>query len=200
MADVSEGRALGSLAPGADSEAREVSLRDLARRAIAAGVSRGGEPQVDPVRFPEALREPGACFVTLRKRGELRGCVGSLEAHMPLVCDVVRNAWRAATADPRFRPVTQQELPELEIHISVLTAPTPFEVGSERELLESLRPGVDGLVLREGARAATFLPAVWESLPEPAEFLDQLRLKAGLPRGYWSETLRFERYTAHDAD
>lgn len=176
-----------------------MSLREVARAAIAHGLDRGREPELDPAAYPRTLREPGASFVTLRRSGQLRGCTGTLEARWPLVCDVARNAWRSASSDPRFDPLAREELGEIDIHVAVLSALEPFAAASERELLLGLRPGVDGLVLREGRLCATFLPAVWESLPEPAEFLDQLRLKAGLPRGYWSASLRFERYTSRDA-
>ena len=170
----------------------------VARGILSIGVSQGRPPQVDPDAYPEPLRAAGASFVTLRRGGALRGCTGSLEAVRPLVCDVARNAWRSATADPRFAPLREIELLDLDVHVSVLSPLEPIAAASERELLEQLRPGIDGLVLREGRCCATFLPAVWESLRDPREFLDQLRLKAGLPRGHWSLALRFERYTTRD--
>ena len=170
----------------------------VARGTISLGLSRGRPPQPDPDAYPEPVRALGASFVTLRLHGALRGCTGSLEAVRPLVCDVARNAWRSATADPRFAPLREAELADVDVHVSVLSPLEPVAVASERELLDRLRPGIDGLVLREGGRCATFLPAVWETLPEPREFLDQLRLKAGLPRGHWSPELRFERYTTRD--
>jgi AmmeMemoRadiSam system protein A len=173
-------------------------LAAVARGTISLGLSQGRPPQVDPDAYPVPVRAPGASFVTLRLRGALRGCTGSLEAVRPLVCDVARNAWRSATADPRFAPLREAELADLDVHVSVLSALEPVTAASERELLEQLRPGIDGMVLREGGRCATFLPAVWENLPDPREFLDQLRLKAGLPRGHWSPALRFERYTTRD--
>jgi AmmeMemoRadiSam system protein A len=173
-------------------------LAAVARGTISLGLVQGRPPQVDPDAYPETLRAPGASFVTLRLRGALRGCTGSLEAVRPLVCDVARNAWRSATADPRFAPLREVELAGLDVHVSVLSPLEPVAADSEPELLGQLRPGVDGLVLREGRRCATFLPAVWESLSDPREFLDQLRLKAGLPRGHWSPELRFERYTTRD--
>jgi uncharacterized protein len=174
------------------------SLRELARRAIASGLASGRAPEVEAARFAPALRELRSSFVTLRCEGELRGCMGTLEARLPLVCDVVRNAWRAAFADPRFPPLCAAELPGTEIRVSVLSPLAPLDARSERELLARLRPGIDGLVLRDGPHVATFLPSVWESLREPREFLDQLRQKAGLAPGHWSETLRFERYTSSD--
>jgi len=177
----------------------EVSLRAIAREAIAYALREHVAPELDPELFPAALREPGASFVTLEIAGQLRGCTGSLEPTRPLVCDVARNAYRSAFEDPRFPMLRPEELPALDLHVSLLSALVPLPVTSERELLDALRPGVDGLVLREGARSATFLPAVWRSLPDPEAFLEHLRIKAGLPRGYWSEGLRFERYTVADA-
>ena len=172
------------------------SLRGLALESIAHGLSHGRELPVDPADHPQSWRAPGACFITLRIDGRLRGCTGSLEATRPLVIDVVKNAYRTAFSDPRFTPVTRDELPLLEVKVSVLSAPEPFPVESEADLLSRLRPGVDGLILLDGNHRATFLPAVWEGLPKPSDFLDALREKAGLPPGYWSPTLRFERYTA----
>jgi len=170
----------------------------VARAAIAHGLSASRPPDLDPSSYEPELREAAASFVTLRKRGELRGCTGTLEATQPLVCDVAHNAWRSAFADPRFPPVADDELAELEVSVSVLTAPEPLPAGSEEELLAKLRPGVDGLVLRDGPRRATFLPAVWATLPEPRAFLDALRQKAGLSPGHWARSLRFDRYTTRD--
>ena len=117
---------------------------------------------------PRRSRAPGASFVTLHRRGELRGCIGSLEPHRPLAEDVAGNARAAAYLDPRFAAVAREELPELELEISVLSPLAPLPAASESELVASLRPGVDGLVLVEGARRATFLPAVWRSAPRAA--------------------------------
>jgi AmmeMemoRadiSam system protein A len=116
------------------------------------------------------------------------------------VVDVAGNAFRSAYRDPRFEPVAVEELPQLSYHISVLSPPEPLVVGSEAELLSALRPGVDGLILREGRAAATFLPAVWKSLPEPRAFVRELKQKAGLPRDHWSPAVRLFRYTAEDIE
>ncbi|NOX92825.1 MAG: AmmeMemoRadiSam system protein A, partial [Gammaproteobacteria bacterium] len=125
----------------------------------------------------------------------LRGCIGSLEAHRPLVEDIAHNARAAAFSDPRFSPVTAQELPALEFHLSVLSPAVPLRFESETDLLEQIRPGIDGLVLEDGPHRGTFLPAVWESLPDAAQFLQHLKLKAGLPKDHWSDTLKISRYT-----
>lgn len=150
---------------------------------------------VNLARYPDILQSPAASFVTLRIQGELRGCIGTLEARQPLVQDVAQNAFNAAFRDPRFAPVNAQEYSLLEIHISVLSPATAMNFRSEADLLSQLRPGIDGLILSENGRRSTFLPAVWGSLPEAADFFRKLKLKAGLPEDYWSPTLRIERYT-----
>jgi AmmeMemoRadiSam system protein A len=172
---------------------RDALLR-VARDSIAHGLREGRALPVDPADYAAELRQPRASFVTLRLDGKLRGCTGSLEACEPLVVDVSQQAYRTAFADPRFLPVAQPELGRLEIHISILGPLEPLSVESERALLAALRPGLDGLILREGSRSATFLPAVWQTLPSPAEFVRELRCKAGLAPDHWSDALRFQRY------
>lgn len=176
-------------------EERE-ALREVAFRAVAEAARSGAPLRVDLQQHAPRLRAPGASFVTLRREGLLRGCTGRLEAVAPLVIDVALSAHRAARSDARFEPVLPHELPELELKISVLSALEPLPARSAADLLALLRPGVDGLVLREGSAGATFLPAVWQSLPEPEAFLRELLRKAGLPERHWSASLRFERYTA----
>ncbi|HVN38127.1 MAG TPA: AmmeMemoRadiSam system protein A [Myxococcota bacterium] len=179
-------------------EGERAALRAVALRAVESAAHGAPLLEIDPDEHAPRLRAPGASFVTLRLEGELRGCVGRLEAVDPLVRDVARSAHRAACADTRFERVLPHELAGLELKISVLSPLEPLRVASEAELLAALRPGVDGLVLRESVRGATFLPAVWESLPAPEEFLRELLRKAGLPGRYWSDTLRFERYTSFE--
>ena len=174
-------------------------LRAVARDAIAHGLREGRPPELDPGLYPDALREPRASFVTLHRHGELRGCTGSLEPDAPLVVGTARNAFRAAFADPRFPPLAAAELGSIEISVCVLSPLEPLAVRSEAELLARLRPGVDGLVLRDGGHAATFLPAVWETLPTPEAFVGALLRKAGLAPGHWSPALRFARYTTESA-
>ncbi len=169
-------------------------LLDVARRSIERGPDRGGPLPVDPDGYPAPLREIGSTFVTLTLDGELRGCIGSLEATLPLVADVSRSAFRAAYHDPRFAPVSAAEREHLEIHISLLGLAEPMSFSSEEDLLSQLRPGVDGLILRDGSRQATFLPDVWESLPDPRDFLARLKQKAGLSEAHWSSTLEVSRY------
>jgi len=145
--------------------------------------------------FPE-LKEKRATFVTLTLNGNLRGCIGMLEACRPLAEDVAENAVSAAFRDPRFPPLTADEFENLEIHISVLSPPEEMAFSSEADVLAQIRPGIDGLILQEGFQKGTFLPSVWEELPETEMFFEHLKLKAGLPAGYWSDTLRVFRYTA----
>lgn len=177
-----------------DAEGRLQLIR-IARDSIDAGVDTARPCDVDLAQCAPALRLERASFVTLEIDKRLRGCIGSLEAHRALARDVADNAWSAAFQDPRFGPVNAMEAEALEIAISVLSPPQPLEVKDEEDLLEQLRPGIDGLIIEEGHRRATFLPSVWESLEDPHVFLSQLRSKAGLPLDYWSESLDFKRYT-----
>jgi hypothetical protein len=139
---------------------------------------------------------PGASFVTLKKDGRLRGCIGSFSAQRPLMEDVRANAVAAATRDPRFAPMTSDELPGVAIEVSVLSAPQPLRVSSLREAYAALRPGVDGVILETGpCHRATFLPQMWQDLPDPAQFLGHLWLKAGLAPGVWHEGTTLQTYT-----
>jgi AmmeMemoRadiSam system protein A len=140
------------------------------------------------------LQEPGASFVTLTQRGALRGCIGSLEAHRPLLEDVRTNAVAAALRDPRFPPLRAQELPHTRIEVSLLSEAADMEFESEAQALAQLRPGIDGVVLRFGHARGTFLPQVWETLPRTEDFLAQLKRKAGLPADFWHDDIRLSRY------
>ncbi len=177
------------------AEAHGELLLEIARRSIAHGVGGGGPLPVAIEDYPVALRALRATFVTLCSAGALRGCTGNLEATRPLAVDVAGNAHRTAFADPRFTAVNEAELPQLDVKISLLSPLEPFPVASEAELLARLRPGVDGLVLRDGDASGTFLPAVWKTLPSPGDFVDALKRKAGIPPGRWPATLTCQRYT-----
>lgn len=172
------------------------ALLKTARESIAHGLRRGGALRVDHGQFTQALQEKRASFVTLERRQELRGCIGTLDARQPLIQDVAQNAYNAAFQDPRFSPLTDDEAEDLHVHISVLTPPELLVVKSEHDLLAKIRPFVDGLILEEGFRRGTFLPAVWEDLPEPRDFLQHLKRKAGFAENYWSAALKIYRYTA----
>ncbi|WP_456372266.1 AmmeMemoRadiSam system protein A [Thiolapillus sp.] len=171
------------------------TLLEIARASIMNGLRAGAPLAVNPDDFDPALQEQRASFVTLNIQGQLRGCIGHLEAIQPLVRDVTQNAYSAAFSDPRFAPLRSREFDQLSIHISVLSPARPLQFDSEADLLRQLRPGVDGLILEEGPYRGTFLPSVWEQLPSPELFLAHLKQKAGLPSNYWSDSLRVSRYT-----
>lgn len=177
------------------SAAERAILLRVAHASIATGLQTGRPLAVRAEDYPAPLIDKRATFVTLTRDGLLRGCIGSLEAHRMLVEDVAGNAFAAAFRDPRFPPLQQQEFDALEIQVSVLGTPEPLAFATEQELLESLRPGVDGLILEEKNTRGTFLPSVWESLPRPEDFLNHLKMKAGLPAGYWTDSVRIWRYT-----
>lgn len=170
---------------------RGPTLLALARAAV--GESLDG-PRVE-IPKESWLREPGATFVTLKKNNQLRGCLGSLEAHRPLGEDVVENARSAAHRDPRFPPLERNELERIRFEVSLLSPLERLEVETEAEALEKLRPGVDGVMLQWGPRRGVFIPKMWEQLPDPVEFLAMLRRKAGLP-GAWQSGTRVWRFTA----
>ena len=169
-------------------------LLGLARDSIDYGFDNKAPLPVRLDELPVALAEPAATFTTLRLEGALRGCCGRLEAAEPLATDVAHSAFTAAFRDPRFDPLRREEFEAISLEVSVLTPMEPLPVADEADLLDKLQPGVDGLVIAEGWRRATFLPKVWENLPEPRQFLGQLKLKCGLPQDYWSSRLEFRRY------
>jgi AmmeMemoRadiSam system protein A len=172
------------------AERGEILLR-IARQSVAAAL---GLDMVSGDFDEPWLREPGATFVTLRRRGDLRGCIGSIEATRPLGEDIRRNALAAAFEDPRFPPVEPREWPGITLEVSLLSPPEPLACASEAEALRLLRPGVDGVVFEYGGHRSTFLPQVWEQLPDPQDFLDHLRSKAGLPPDFWAPEVRLSRY------
>jgi len=141
------------------------------------------------------LAEPGACFVTLKQGGNLRGCIGTLQAHRPLLVDLKSNAVSAALRDPRFMPLSVDELDITTIEVSLLSPTTAMQVRDEADALAQMRPGVDGIVFEYGPYRSTFLPQVWEDLAQPREFLAMLRRKAGLPADFWEEGVKLSRYT-----
>ncbi|MBI5460575.1 MAG: AmmeMemoRadiSam system protein A [Gammaproteobacteria bacterium] len=170
-------------------------LVQIARDSIVHGLKHGRALPIDARDYPDTLRVPRATFVTLHKDGELRGCIGTLEAHRPLVEDVADNAFNAAFHDPRFVPLRAEEFPHLDMRISVLSPPMPMTFRDEADLLAQLRPGIDGLILAAPDHYGTFLPSVWESLPRAEDFLRHLKRKADLPADYWSSELQMQRYT-----
>ncbi len=180
---------------GADEQ---TTLLRVARASIEHVLRTGRPLDVAVEGFPPGLREPRASFVTLRSRdGALRGCIGELEPSRALVASVADRARAAAFGDPRFPPLGADELDAIAIHVSVLLPLAPLHAPSEAELLAQLRPGIDGLLIDDGLRRATFLPAVWDTLPDPRAFLDALRRKAGMPAA-WPATLRAWRYEVEE--
>lgn len=158
----------------------QIPLADIARRAAR----------------PDWLMSPGASFVTLVQDERLRGCIGTLVPHRSLYEDVAHNAVAAALHDPRFPPLSSVDLGQTVIEVSVLSDRVPLSHSSEQSVLEALRPGTDGVVLEAGPlNRATFLPQVWEELPDPRDFLEHLKLKAGLASDWWSDEARVEVYT-----
>lgn len=166
-------------------------LLAIARESLAAALRLGSEAERDE----PWLRDPGATFITLRQRGDLRGCVGTIHAWRPLLDDVRSNARAAAFSDTRFPPVQAREYREISLEVSLLSPCEPCEFGCEEEAIARLRPGIDGIVFELRERRSTFLPQVWEQLPDPWDFLAHLKRKAGLPAAFWDPEIRLWRYT-----
>jgi AmmeMemoRadiSam system protein A len=160
-------------------------LLRLARQAIHQAVKGHKIIPLNVEDQPGCLQEIGACFVTLTRNGELRGCIGGLEANNPLALDVQEHAVAAALQDYRFSSITQEELPEIKIEISRLTPPLLLEYQSPEDIVEKIRPGIDGVVLKSGTRRATFLPQVWKKVSEPEQFLSYLCHKLGEDQDAW---------------
>ena len=170
------------------SEEDKRQLLTVAREALEAAVGRRPLPPVDEPALSAAVLRVGCCFVTLTRQGNLRGCIGALRPTEPLFEDARHHAVQAALEDYRFQPVTPAEIAELEIEISVLSEPQPLAYDQPEDLLHLLRPEVDGVVLRDGLHRATFLPQVWEHLPDPRQFLGALCEKMGVPSDTWRRT------------
>lgn len=175
-------------------ESEKTALLRIARKTISEGCARNLPQEPDLQDQPEPFCQPAACFVTLQKHGALRGCIGSTVAHRSLLEDVIHNAFASAFHDSRFPPVTESELGEISIEISLLTPQQPLSVTSEDELLQTIRPGIDGLLIRNARHSATFLPQVWQQLPTPGQFLQHLKIKAGLAANVWPEDMECFRY------
>ena len=180
------------------TDIERATLLEIARHSIAYGLQHDRAAPVTVADYPAALQQIKASFVTLLINGALRGCIGTLQAHRALVEDVSQNAYAAAFRDPRFPRLSVKEYEKLQYHISILSTPEPMHFKDEHDLLTQLRPGIDGLVLEEGHYRGTFLPQVWESLPEPKQFLRHLKQKAGLPPDYWSTTITVQRYSVEE--
>lgn len=185
------------MAPTRSAEIPDTERRTLlrvARDSIACGVRSGIPIPIRTDGMPDRLVRRRACFITLQIAEQLRGCMGSLEATRPLIVDVAETACSSALHDPRFYPVHETELDMLTIEISVLSPLTEIEFDGEQTLLDALQPGIDGLMLTFGDRRATFLPKVWEQIPQPSAFIEALKQKAGLSVDFWSPQVRAYRY------
>lgn len=182
------------------SEKEKNVLLNIARQSIESKVRGEKPPEIDLASHPPSMTQRRACFVTLKKGGELRGCVGSLDAQLPLVKEVQDRAVAAAFEDFRFPPVREDELDEIKIEISCLTKPKILSYQRPEDLLSKLVPGRDGVVLSSGVRKATFLPQVWEKIPDVEDFLTKLCYKMGVRGNLWREkvmdvrTYRVEKF------
>lgn len=180
------------------NQAHRQVLLQLARNAIQHGLANRTEFDVPLDTIPDELKVNLASFVTINLAGRLRGCIGSLVAHRPLVEDIVYNAQAAAFKDPRFSPLSPREFKNIELHLSVLSPTEPVVVASRQDLLGIIRPGIDGLIIDDRGHRATYLPSVWDQLPDPEQFISELRVKAGLSRSGWSEDTQVFRYTTEE--
>lgn len=165
---------------------------NVCKKSISAGFNR---EKIAINEIPEVFYQPGACFVTLEKHGNLRGCIGSIIAHRALIDDLVKNAQNSAFSDPRFSPLTEDEFNDLEIDVSLLSAPEKMEFEDEADLLSQIRPYIDGIIIKDRGYQAVYLPSVWEQLPEKEMFLNSLKIKAGLPPKHFSSTFEAYRFT-----
>lgn len=165
---------------------------DICKTSIQAGLNKE-TPRL--AKVAPVFDEMGACFVTLEKNGKLRGCIGSIIAHRPLILDLVKNAQSAAFSDPRFEPLGKNEFDDLSIDVSLLSAPEKMEFKDEADLLEQIKPFVDGIIIKDKGYQAVYLPSVWEQLPDKSLFLDSLKIKAGMPPKHFSNTFEAYRFT-----
>jgi AmmeMemoRadiSam system protein A len=183
-------------------EIRSIILK-LARDALQIAAAREHLPPIDLNNLPAELQKPGASFVTLTKNEALRGCIGALEAKLPLAEDIRQHAVAAALHDYRFPNVEVDEIDEIRIEVSILTEPKPLEYEDPETLLELLRPSVDGVIITDGLRRATFLPQVWERIPSPSMFLSMLCEKASMPSDAWKtkklQVFIYQVETVHEA-
>lgn len=177
------------------SDAERRQLVAVAWQSIESGLAYGKPCAVEHGQYSEDLWKVGASFVTLKINASLRGCIGTLDAHRPLIEDVAANAFAAGFLDPRFKPLSRAEVTRINLSVAVLSKSTPIEFATEQELIDQLRPGVDGIVIAQGDKRATFLPAVWEMLPNPTDFIAQLKRKAGIID---SGGLSADRYTVEE--
>ena len=169
-------------------------LYQIARRALSEAAEHGRRFEPSRGDWPDKLFDKGAAFVTLTVKDSLRGCIGTVVPYQAVALDVAANAYEAAMEDSRFQPVKPEELPGIDIEISLLTDYEEIDFADEKELLTKIRPGIDGLIIRDGDRQGLFLPSVWEQLPGRQDFLNNLKLKAGMSPTYWSDNIKVYRF------
>ncbi len=165
-------------------------LLEIALKALSLSIYKRKLPKINITSFPQSLRQDCATFITITSNGNLRGCIGTVKAHQPLIADIIENTYKAANKDPRFPPITKQEVSKLEITISLLSPLKEMSFTDENDFLNQLRPKIDGLVIADQGKSALFLPQVWETYSVKDEFLMKLKQKAGLPLNHWSETMQ----------
>ncbi|MCZ6504188.1 MAG: AmmeMemoRadiSam system protein B [Gammaproteobacteria bacterium] len=173
-------------------------LLQVAREAVLRPFENNESFHIDLSKYPPVLRQERASFVTLNINRQLRGCIGTLVAHQPLITDVAHNAQAAAFKDPRFKPLTIDEFQNVDFHISVLSVPEVLPLSSREELIAKLRPGIDGLIIEYEGKRATYLPSVWSQLADAETFVSELRKKAGLEAGGWHPDTIVQRYTTEE--
>ena len=166
----------------------------LCKDSILAGIETGNSLDVDEKLYPEVFYELGACFVTITINQKLRGCIGSIFAHKPLLNDLAQNAYKAAFSDSRFAALTLEEFPYIKLGVSLLSQPEPVNFKDEEDLLNNIVPYKDGIIIQDGNYSAVYLPSVWVQLPDKKEFLKSLKQKAGLPAEYFSKTFKAYRF------
>jgi len=170
-------------------------LLSIARATIAETLGLAHTSIEDLAQNNHWLQQQAACFVTLMKNGQLRGCIGTLEAHRCLLEDIKYNANAAAFHDTRFSPLSSEELALIEIEVSLLSTMQPLNFSDEADALAQLRPGSDGILLEYGQHRSTFLPQVWQQLPDTKDFIEHLKNKAGLAADFWADEIKLSRYT-----
>lgn len=170
------------------------TCHQVAVESIKHGLQYGNKVIVNTSDYPEELQQDYATFVTLHKNGNLRGCIGTLESYQPLINDIAEHAFAAAFSDPRFPQLSQDEFEQLDIEISVLGKPEIINFESEEDLINQIRPDIDGLIIEYGYNRGTFLPSVWEQIPDKKEFLNHLKMKAGLSAQWWDNAAKISRY------
>ena len=176
------------------SDEDQQTCLQIARESIKYGLQQGTALKIITRDYSGNLQQNLATFVTLHKNGELRGCIGTLEAYQPLINDIAEHAYAAAFKDPRFPALEKNEFEQLGIKISVLGKPERMTFKDEEDLLQQIRPDVDGLILEHGYNRGTFLPSVWEQVADKKEFLNHLKVKAGLSQQWWDNAAKISRY------